>query len=253
MKKIQFLLKIFLFIIVFTFSFFSWVLADNTEDESKSIKQLKNNIEVLKSKKVLAQSVFEKFKQENGNLSNYFRKDLSKEEIKNIEEIISKYNENRKVIINQFDILKLKRQVFSDLEKYIDKSKIWLYKDFVEKNIESQKKALLIKKDIEKKKKIIEKKVSSIKKKIIENHKKEEKKLKELLIQKIKQRVYALKNNKKISYLSKKRQIKLFKVVLKKINFIKQNNKKLTQKQIFILIIISDTLVEIINDLEGNY
>jgi len=251
MKKIQFLLKIFLFIIVFTFSFFRWVLADNAEDESKSIKQLKNNIEVLKSKKVLAQSVFEKFKQENWNLSNYFRKNLSKEEIKNIEEIISKYNENRKVIINQFDILKLKRQVFSDLEKYIDKSKIWLYKDFVEKNIESQKKALLIKKDIEKKKKIIEKKVSSIKKKIIENHKKEEKKLKELLIQKIKQRVYALKNNKKIASLSRERQIKLFKIVLKKINFIKQNNKKLTQKQIFILTIISDTLVEIINNLEN--
>jgi cell division protein FtsB len=72
-KIYQLMLNVFLFFV------FIVILQNNAfalDDDKKTIKQLKNNIEVLKSEKVITFSEFEKFKQNNGELSDYFSKNI---------------------------------------------------------------------------------------------------------------------------------------------------------------------------------
>jgi hypothetical protein len=231
---------------------FLWNSVFAIEDSNKTIKQLKDNIEVLKSKNVINFSVFEKFKQNNWELANYFSKNLLEKELFKIENIIVDYNAKKKDIKESisnnknFELVELKKDLYSKFNLFIDKSKKTLYNEFVNKNILTIEKAEEIKKDIENKEKIIEKKVSNIKEKIEENHKKEKEKLELLLKEKIKKKIYSFKNNEKVQKLSKEKQKLLFKIVLERIQKIKKDSTKISEKQEIIISIIEVILITII-------
>lgn len=253
MKRIyQLLLNIFLFFVFI-------VLSSNSifasEDNEKTIKQLKDNIEVLKSKKIINFSEFEKFKQVNGELANYFSKSLSEESLKKIEIIIINHNSNKVNIQKSVDknktieLIELKKDLYNQFYFFIDESKIDLYNEFVRKNISTLEKWDEIKKDIESKEKIIEDKVSTIKEKIEQNHKKEQEKLDLLLKIKIKSHILKFKNSEKIQLLWKEKQKILLEVILNKILEKKTKTNKITEKQIKLYIIIEEVILEIIKEL----
>jgi len=250
------LIKLFLFIILIIFlwnvSFAnSWEII---EEKTKTIKQLKKDIEVLQSKKVINFSIFEKFKMEHWELQNYFSKNLISENISDIEKIVSNYKINKKVIESESNskitkLLDLEKKLYNSLLPYIDKEKLDLYNMFVEKSISTMKNENDIKIEIKDNKKEIENKVSTIKDKIEENNKKQQEKLNNLLERKIKNKLLKFKDSKKIKSLSIKKQKLIFNLVLKKIIIKKEKTKILTDKQKKLYSIIEKVLLEIVEEL----
>lgn len=233
----------------------SWDIIEDNKEQPKTIKELKNDIEILKSKKVINFSILEKFKIEHWELQNYFSKDLSSEEFSEIEKIISTYKKDKKNInlswwkdkINK--LLDLETKLYNSLLPSIDKDKITLYNTFVEKNLATIKKEDEIKTEIKDNKTKIDNKVSTIKSKIEENNKLQEEKLNNLLKIKIKNKIIKFKNSDRIQKLSNKKQKLIFKLILKKINFKKEESVNLTEKKLKLYSIIEEVLTEVINEL----
>ena len=258
MKKI-FKLVFYIFIF-FVFVWFLWNFSfadswESTEKEKlKTIKQLKENIEVLKSKKVINFSIFQKFKIEHWELQNYFSKNLNSENISEIEKIISDYKKNKEIIEQKSSnkmirLLDLEKEFYNSLLPYIDIEKINLYNTFIQKSFSTIKNEYEIKTQIKNNKKQIAKKVSKIKDKIEENNKKQQEKLNTLLEIKIKNKLLKFKNSEKIESLWKEKQKLIFNLVLKKIVLKKEKIKNLTPKQENLYFIIEKVLVEIIEEL----
>ena len=258
MKKNQLILNIFLFF-VFILTFWFNAYAEWNDDKIKSIKELKNNIEILKSKKVINFSIFEKFKNANWDLTSYFPSNLKEEEIKKIEQIISEYNIKKNLIIKENNtkensekynkkLLEIKKELYFTLEKFVLEEKKELYKVFIEKKNITFKKNLEIKKELNNNKEILQTKVIIIKEKIEKNHKKEQEKLDFILKEKIKKRILFFQNSKKIRYLSKEKQKILFEVVLNRIQKIK-NWKKYTKEKKKLLYILEEVLINTIQKL----
>lgn len=233
----------------------SWDIIEDNKEQPKTIKELKNDIEILKSKKVINFSILEKFKIEHWELQNYFSKDLSSEEFSEIEKIISIYKKDKEIInlswwenkINK--LLDLETKLYNSLLPSIDKDKITLYNTFVEKNLATIKKEDEIKSEIKDNKTKINNKVSTIKSKIEENNKLQEEKLNSLLKIKIKNKIIKFKNSHRIQKLSNKKQKLIFKLILKKINFKKEESVNLTEKKLKLYSIIEEVLTEVINEL----
>lgn len=226
------------------------------QENPKTIKQLKENIEVLKSKKVINFSMFEKFKIEHWGLQNYFSKELFETDFLEIEKIISDYKINKEKIKSTFKssektqkLLDLEKKLYNSLTAYIDKDKITSYNIFVEKSLSTIKKEDEIETEIKDKKEKINEKLSTIKNKIKENNKVQQEKLNTLLKIKIKDKILKFKNSKKIKSLWVEKQKLLFKIVLKKILEKKEKTKELTQKQKNLYSIIEEVLREIIEEL----
>jgi len=246
------------FIVILFLSTYSFANTGETlevkQEEPKTIKQLKENIEVLKSKKVINFSIFEKFKIEHWELQNYFSKNLISGNISEIEKILSNYKINKNVIESESNdkinkLLDLEKKLYNSLLPYIDEEKLSLYNTFVKKSISTIKKEDEIKTKIKDNKKEIEKKVSTIKDKIEENNKKQQEKLNNLLEGKIKNKLLKFKNSKRIESLWKEKQKLIFNLVLKKIVIKKQKTKILSVKQKNLYSIIEKVLHEIIEEL----
>ena len=243
------------FIVVLFLSNFSFANTGNLSEENinkpKTIKQLKENIEVLKSKKVINFSIFEKFKLEHWELQNYFSKDITSEEFSEIKKILSNYKKEKELIKSSRNdelkkLLDLETEFYNSLLPYIDKEKIDSYKIFIEKSLSTIKKEDEIKSKIKDNKKEINKKVSTIKEKIEENNRIQQKKIDSLLKEKIKIKIIKFKNSEKFSKLSDKKQELIFKLILKKINTKKNNSTNLTGKKLKLYNIIEEVLLEII-------
>ncbi|MDQ7009292.1 MAG: hypothetical protein Q9M94_03305 [Candidatus Gracilibacteria bacterium] len=229
-------------------------IIEESKEQPKTIKELENDIEILKSKKVINFSILEKFKIEHGELQNYFSKDLISEEFLEIENIISTYKKDKENInlsgenkINK--LLDLETKLYNSLLPSIDKDKITLYNIFVEKNLATIIKEDEIKSEIKDNKKEIETKVSTIKTKIEENNKIQEEKLNNVLKLKIKIKIIKFKNSEKIKLLTIEKQKGLFKLILKKINIKKEESFNLTKKTLKLYSIIEEVLIEIIEEL----
>jgi hypothetical protein len=67
-----------------------------------------------------------------------------------------------------------------------------------------------------------------------------------LLKEKIKKKIYSFKNNEKVQKLSKEKQKLLFKIVLERIQKIKKDSTKISEKQEIIISIIEVILITII-------
>ena len=257
MKKIlNIILNIFLFFVFIWFlnntSFAnSWEILETKKEEPKTIKQLKENIEVLKSKKVINMSILQKFKIEHWELQNYFSKNLTSENFSEIENIISKYNKNKNNIKISWNnkiqkLLDLETEFFNSLLPYIDESKIELFNILKEKSLSTIKKEDEIKSEISNKKKEINNKVSIIKEKIKKNNKKQEEKINSLIKTKIKAKIFNFKNSEKFSKLSEEKQKLIFKLILKKVKEKKEKTINLTEKKLKLFNLIEEVIIEII-------
>ena len=254
MKKIFIsLLNILLFLL------FIWININSSfaysgqkiEQKQETIQDLKKNIEVLKSKKVIVFSAFQKFKIENWNIKNFFSKNLKQEDLQKIEQIIRNYNEEKqKIKLSRENVIEklliLEKRFYISLLPYIDQSKINLYKEFVQKAVETIKNSEEIKNKIKENKIVLSKKVSKIKKKIKQNNIAQESKLNNLLRIQIKLKIDKFKNSKKIQSLPKQKQKLIFKFLLQKIKNYRKKVKHPTNKQLKIYSIIEQILIDTI-------
>ncbi len=243
------------FIVILFLNHYSFATTVKTveikQEKPKTIKQLKENIEVLRSKKVINFSIFEKFKIEHWELQNYFSKNLTSENFSEIEKIISNYKKQKEIIKSSSDnkiqkLVNLEKEFYNSLLVHIDKDKITLYNTFVEKKIATIKKEDEIKLEIKDNKKQIEKKVSIIKDRIEENNKVQEEKINSLIKIRVKAQIDKFKNSDHFSKLPEDKQELIFKLILQKIQNRKEKSINLSEKTLKLYSIIEEVLLEII-------
>lgn len=237
--------------------------------EDKSIKEIKQNIEKLNSDKNLISNQYTEFKYES-NLATYFKSDLTRVDIGNIETLINQYNErfselNQELIIaaknlentqeirNQ--ILQAKKDMYLEMLEYIDSNKYNQYLDYIRWDATISKKQVDIRSEIVSKEEIYEKKVTTIEKKIEQNKIEVAQRLEKVISDKIDEKISDMKNNESFNKLSIDLQVQVIEKTIEKVDSTIESLKLLDQKDINInqkidlYYILKDKLIEFRNDL----
>ena len=237
--------------------------------EDKSIKEIKQNIEKLNSDKNLISNQYSEFKYES-NLATYFKSNLKRIDIQNIETLITKYNEtftelNKELIAKAKNlentqetknkILQAKKDMYLGMLDYIDPNKYSQYLEYIRWDATISKKQVEIRSEIVSKEEIYEKKVTTIEKKIEQNKLEVAQRLEKVISDKIDEKITEMKNNDSFNQLSIDLQVQVIEKTLEKVNLTIESLKQLEQKdintnqKINLYYILNDKLIEFRNDL----
>lgn len=200
--------------------------------EDKSIKEIKQNIEKLNSDKNLISSEYSEFKWE-ANLSSYFKSLLSQEDIKSIEILITKYNQDFNNLNTQLldqaknlddtteiknQLLQIKKDLYLNLLPYIDQNKYQEYLSFIRWDATISKKQVEVKSEIIATKEIYNQKVTKIEGKIIENRQKMAERLEKVIADKIDEKIESMKNSESFKNLPNDLQVQVLEKTIEKVN-----------------------------------
>lgn len=205
----------------------SWVIL-----EDKSIKEIKQNIEKLNSDKNLISSEYTEFKLES-NLSSYFKKSLSSEELQSIEILITKYNtqfndlnlvllEKAKNLEDTSEIksqlLQTKKELYLSLLGFIDNQKYQEYLSFIKWDAIISKRQVEVKSQIATTTQIYDKKVTKIEAKIIENKAEMAVRLEKVISDKIDQKLTSIEKSPSFQKLSNQLKVEVLEKTIEKVN-----------------------------------
>lgn len=200
--------------------------------EDKSIKEIKQNIEKLNSDKNLISNEYSEFKLES-NVSSYFKKSLSKEDITSIEKLITQYNlqysELNTVLLNKAKILEsnddiknqllqIKKDLYINLLPYIDSDKYQEYIVFIRWDVIISKKQAEVKSEIATNKQIYDKKVTNIESKIIANRIHLAERIEKVISVKIDEKINTMKDSSSFKSLPKHLQLEILEKTIQKVN-----------------------------------
>ena len=213
-------MKKFLIILVFLISFTQvsfWLDKDTVlDDNKKTIKELKNNIEDLKEEKVNLKEKYNLLIEETWELKKFFNSNLKDEDYSTIKEIVKEYNvstkkieekikKNAKEFENSETEKKLflieKIKVYKKLVPFIDKTKLDNYLEYIKWDLKILGENKDVSEQIYVKEEIISKKVEKIKEKIVKNNEVINEKLKKIVNKKIEEKIDLLKNSEKFKNL----------------------------------------------------
>lgn len=255
-------------ILILSLSFFIFFTTKTYANENfifndwKTIKELKKEIEKLDKKNNLDENIDIFFKE--NNIDDFFYSWLSKENIKTIKNIIVNYilksndlekklknsNSLEEFEKNQSKFLSLKKEFYKSLIVYIDKKDYKNYLNFIEKNINNfiEKNNLYLAKF--KAQLNYEKKVELLEKKIKENQQNLDNEIKNIIEQKIDEKLSAFLTSQSFLKLSKKQKSNFILKVLEKLKNKKWNldlnedSKKIEIYEVFIwkMLEVSSTL-----------
>lgn len=196
-------------------------------DREKTIKELKENINVLsKDKKDLNLKFFSLNK--NSILKSFFKEKLTSTDVNSIKSIINWYilhkDELEKSIVEKSKILEdsteekkslfdKKEEFYKNLVPFIKKDKLKEYLEYITSDVEILKEKKDVDTKIIMKKEIINDKLEKIENKIIKNKESLDMKFKKILSKKIDNKIEELKNSKKFKNL----ELNLQKIALSKV------------------------------------
>lgn len=174
---------------------------NNSEKEKgETIKELKTTITDLQEDKKEVATEFKQFIEKNGTLKGFFKKDLWNKEHEVIWNIVDWYNGRIKVLNDKLkeaaleesgknkilaDLMKAKRNMYKEFAPYIEVSLIDKYNAFIEQDATLSKKEEVIKTDLIEKKEQLDEKVSVIKEKIKKNNVTIQKKLDNVVAERV--------------------------------------------------------------------
>lgn len=205
----------------------SWVLL-----EEKSIKEIKQNIDKLNSDKNLIAQEYWEFKLTT-QLSSFFKIDLSQDEIKSIEILITKYNINFSQINEELitvaknledtaaikiQLLESKKQLYLDLLPFVDELKYNDYITFIKWDATITKKHAEVNSQIVATKEVYNQKVTKIEEKIIQNREKMDMRLQKVISEKIDEKIETMKNNDTFIKLSDETKVQVIEKAIDKVN-----------------------------------
>lgn len=232
MKNIFKILSLLFLLVVFDTTFSSsWFLIENSNDNKKTIVELKNEVNNLIIDRRWVNAKLLELKNET-NITTYFRNNLTKSELWDLKYLMNIYyntkddldiklkQESQKLNKTEDikeDLLRNKKDIYKELVPYISKSKIKKYLEFIKKDIEVLKNKNNITDSKIKKNIILKEKVDFIKEKIIEHEKDFSKKLKHLIVWKIDTILLKFKLNNKFKKLSIKDKTIILNNILEKI------------------------------------
>lgn len=230
--------NLFLFI-TFFISFFSTVSCANDSvisDSTKTIRELKENIEWLDKAK---EDLYIKIKDfsPDQKLKSYFRDDLNLVDLENMRYIIDSYNKNKsllevdlqeksKQLLDTSDIrkklLEEKKELYKNLTKYIKTDSYDDYKEYIKSDTTIYFEKKEIDSDIYRKQEILNTKVNVLEEKIKEHRTYIEESLQILVEWKMDEKLELLKQNKNFTALKNTQKIEVIdKTIIKTQSLIK--------------------------------
>lgn len=201
-------------------------------DSTKSIKELKQNIQDLEAEKEQIHQTFQQFTEEHGKLSSFFRSDLSSEEIAEIEELISLYNIYKERLNKQllekaksFEVtndeevkfLQDRLDLFKRLVPYVEPEQLSEYVAYIKSDALFQKGKQEIAVEVERKKEILDTKVEHLKEKIVEHRQVLDEKLRITMVKKIQEKLEQIWKNPRFTELSLDERVMLLQKTLDRI------------------------------------
>ena len=251
-----------------SFALGTGTLADSGSiDESKSIKELHDNIKDLKVEKRDLWEKWARFNKESGRINDFIKTSLTEEDKKQLEELLTTYYSHKSELEDALKIassqekdsqsvknnlLKLKLELYKSLTVYVKIEKLKEYVAYIKSNLEIVKEDSQIKDDLYRKEEILWRKVEEVKQKIEANNKLLDEKIKELLTEKISQKINNLLQNPKFIVLEIEKKKAIFQATLQKITEKKESLKNIhdqttfAQKKVEIYTIVEDKLKEVI-------
>jgi len=154
-------------------------------DPEKTISQLSAEIKAINA------NVLNKLKETDIDLNYFVKNNLNLEEINNLSSIINTYNLNT-LSTQESELIENKKNLYSNLTKYINPEKIEEYKTFITNDANKIKQSIFTKEAINTKTEIINEKIEAAKEKIAENNEI----IKERIALKIDQKLSLFKKNK---------------------------------------------------------
>jgi len=236
---------------------------------SQTISELKWNLKELNNEKEWLDYKLNILKW-NKRLNLLFKKDLNKKEVYEIVKIVTIYrkiNTNLNIILdkkskNLEDITDIRKEIISErisfykkLIVYIDKQKLWKYKQYIKSDIEILKDKKIINAKIDINKQKLETKVNIIKTKIKKHDKILNEKLKIIIKNKLEEKIIKLKNNFNFKLLTDKQKRNVLLETVRKINLKIDTLRNTDNKTTIILkkIEIYNMAIEKITELSNEY
>ena len=238
-------LLIFFIITVFTNTVFSasWDLESNLKnDDSKTIKELKEEVETIDKEKEQTELRLNKLKRQV-IISDFFRNDLNDIQKIELNTLALEYKETKEKLSEKLKtkseklhstkntikkLLENEKEIYKKLLPFIKIEKYEEYKDFIKKDLDIINQNSNLESEWIKKESIIKEKIDDIKEKIEEHNEILSNNLKEIVNKKIDQKLNELISKEKFQNLNWESKIKLFNKLIENID-IKKN--KLEEKE----------------------
>jgi len=193
-------------------------------DFQKTISELNSEIKAINT------NVLNKIKATDIDLNYFIRNNLTPEELFNLSSLINSYNLNN-ISKQESELIENKKNLYSNLTKYINQDKIEEYKTFITNDVNKIKQSLSTKESIDIKTEIIKEKKELAKEKITENNEL----IKEQTALKIDQKLTIFKTNKDFVKLDIEIKEKVLDwIIWKADNYINILNKKQVKTNVLI-------------------
>lgn len=225
MKRLIFLI----FLACSSFFYPQFIFAD---DSYRSLKDIQESIKTLNAEKDNIQQKWAKFFEENGKIQEFLKTNLSDDDSKVIEAMISSYTQQKWDLENQLaqaskegtdtspikgEILKLKLDLYKQFVPYIQISKLDEYLNFIKWNIAIVRSDKEIKDELYRQQKLYDKKVDSLREKIEENKKSLDEKIRVTIEQRIGKKISDILQNSDFLTLKVDSKLSVFQKILEKV------------------------------------
>jgi len=218
------------FIMFFTTKSSAFDLVFN--DEAKTIRELKENIEWLDKEKNELYTKLKDFAPDQ-TLTWFFRDDLTLDELQKLKSIVETYNQNKKILETELyeksknlldtsdirvKLLEEKKELYKKMTTYIKVEYYQSYLEYIKSDTVIYSERKEIDSDIYRKQEIINNKVNILEEKIREHKSYLEDSLKKLVEETMDEKIAFLSNNKSFSALENKEKVLILEKTIFKIS-----------------------------------
>lgn len=229
----------------------------------KTIIELNSNIKNLEQERTELDDKWAIFKEENGNISNFVKQDISEEEKDSLSELTYIYRSKKRELDLRLlervknleesedvkiELLELKKEFYKSISIYVSPEKLDGFLAYIKWDIELNEKNKEVKEELYKEKVILKEKVETIKEKIEEHKKNLDNRIEILIKKRLTEKLTELKTSEKYISLSTENKVLLFQKTLEKTVSKRkdlealENRTNVIEKRIEIYFIVEDAL-----------
>ena len=233
--------------------------------QQKGIIEMSSNIEELEKQKNSLDGKWDEFKKQYEGISGFLKENLTQRELFEVEEINYIYNSQKKALELKLieavknlqdtseiksELLELKKEFYKKLANYIEPPKLNDFLVYIKGDIELNEKNKELKEELYKEKIVLQEKVDTIKEKIEQHQEVINKRIENLIREKLSEKIALLKEKKKFQILSKDGKILFFSKALEKTTSKREilenieNKTSIIQKKIELYQIIEAELIK---------
>ena len=243
----------------------SWSIVETERVET--IKELRENITELETKKRQLKEDWQNFLSENGSIQDFLKEDIAEEDEARLREIIDLYsiykqrlntelevsNDDTKIETLKKELLNLKQDLYKKLVYFIKIEKLDDFLTFVRWDLSVNEKRKDVDEEIDEDTKKLEEKVQVIRDKIQENKRVLDERIRVVIEKKLDEKISKILSDERFTKLDIEAKKQLFVITLEKLRVRKEvlvsmtNKTSLVDKKIETYNIIEQKLIEVMN------